>query len=70
MPKDSHRPGILIELKAEKDCSEEKLKALSQTALQQIYDKQYATEMTAKGIPKIFKFGVAFSGKNVQITSE
>lgn len=70
MPKDINRPGVLIELKAEKDCSEEKLKALSQAALQQIHDKQYATEMTAKGVQQIFKFGVAFSGKNVQITAE
>ena len=34
------------------------------------YEKKYDTEMTAKGIQKIFKFGVAFSGKNVQITAE
>ena len=31
-------PGILIELKAEKNCSDEKLKKLSETALQQIND--------------------------------
>ena len=70
MPKNINRPGVLIELKAEKDCSEEKLNALSQAALQQIHDKQYATEMTAKGVHQILKFGVAFSGKNVQITAE
>ena len=37
-------PGILIELKAEKDCSGDKLKKLSETALQQINDKKYDTE--------------------------
>lgn len=70
MPKNLSRPGVLIELKAEKGCSEDNLKDLSKTALQQIYDKKYAAEMATKGIQQIFKFGVAFSGKNVQITAE
>ena len=34
MPKRANLPGILIELKAEKGCTEEKLKLLSETALQ------------------------------------
>ena len=57
-------------LKAEKDCSQDKLKELSQTALQQIHDRRYDTEMSAKGVTKIFKYGVAFCGKNVEITAE
>ena len=61
-------PGILIELKAEKDCTEEQLKKLSETALNQIIDRKYDTEMTAAGIETIYKYGVAFSGKKVEIT--
>ncbi|MBO5418150.1 MAG: AAA family ATPase [Clostridia bacterium] len=61
-------PGILIELKAEKDCTEEQLKKLSETALKQIVDRKYDTEMTAAGIETIYKYGVAFSGKKVEIT--
>lgn len=61
-------PGILIELKAEKNCSDEKLKKLSETALQQINEKKYETELMAAGIKTIYKYGVAFSGKKVEVT--
>ncbi len=60
-------PGILIELKAEKNCTEEQLKKLSETALQQMIDKKYDTEMAATGIETIYKYGVAFSGKKVEV---
>lgn len=61
-------PGILIELKAEKDCSGEKLKKLSETALQQINDKKYDTDLITAGVSVIYKYGVAFSGKKVEVT--
>ena len=60
-------PGILIELKAEKNCSDEQLKKLSETALQQINDKKYETELTTAGVRTIYKYGVAFSGKKVEV---
>lgn len=69
MPKKANLPGIVIELKAEKNCSEDALKKLAETALKQIVDKKYDTEMTAKGIKTIYKYGVAFSGKNVEVTT-
>ncbi len=68
MPKSDLLPGIIIELKAEKDCSKDEIKKLSETALKQIEDKKYDTEMTAKGIKTIYKYGVAFSGKMVEVT--
>ena len=61
-------PGILIELKAEKKCSDEQLRKLSESALQQIIDKSYDTELKVAGIDNIYKYGVAFSGKKVEIT--
>ena len=61
-------PGILIELKAEKNCSDEQLKKLSETALQQISDKKYETELMTAGVRMIYKYGVAFSGKKVEVT--
>ncbi len=67
MPKNISMPGFLIEVKAEKRCSEQKLEDLSQIALKQIEDREYGIEMLSKGIMKIFKFGIAFSGKEVQI---
>ena len=57
----------MIELKEEKDCSEEKLKKLSETALQQINDKRYDTELLSAGVRTIYKYGVAFSGKKVEV---
>ena len=67
MPKNTKLPGILIELKASKECNEDKLESLAQTALQQIEDRHYDTEMKNHGIANIIKFGVAFSGKKVSI---
>lgn len=61
-------PGILIELKAEKKCSDDQLRKLSESALQQIIDKNYDTELKVAGINNIYKYGVAFSGKKVEIT--
>lgn len=66
-PTKKNLPGILIELKAEKDCTEEQLKKLSEAALQQVIDKKYDTELIAAGVETIYKYGVAFSGKKVEI---
>ena len=63
-------PGILIELKAGKDCSADDLKILAQTALDQIQLRQYDTEMKAMGVKTIFKYGVAFCGKHVEICTD
>ena len=69
-PKDSKMPGIIIELKAEKDADEKELKELAKVALKQIIDKKYDTEMQTKGIKNVIKYGVAFSGKHVEIAIE
>ena len=50
------------------DCSSEKLKKLSETALQQINDKKYDTDLITAGVSVIYKYGVAFSGKKVEVT--
>lgn len=67
MPVNKNLPGILIEMKAKKNCTEEGLKKLSQTALKQINDKKYDAEMVSKGVETIYKYGVAFSGKKVEV---
>lgn len=66
-PKVKNLPGILIELKAKKNCTDEQLKKLSETALQQIIDRKYDTELRTAGVEDIYKYGVAFSGKRVEI---
>ena len=70
MPKAEGLPGILIELKAAKDVSAEQLRQLAQEALTQIEEKQYDTVMKTRNISPIFKYGVAFSGKNVEIAKK
>ena len=70
LPKDGKQPGILIELKAEKGCTREQLQKLSQKALEQIESKEYDAELRMKGIQKIFKYGVAFSGKAVEVSAK
>lgn len=61
-------PGILIELKAEKKCTEEQLRKLSEMALNQIVEKRYDAQMISEKIETIYKYGVAFSGKKVEVT--
>lgn len=70
MPAKKNIPGILFELKTEKDCSDDKLKGIAYQALQQIKEKGYVADMEQKGISEIIKYGVAFSGKNVEIAVE
>lgn len=67
-PKDSKMPGVLIELKAAKDCCDDELKKLSMKALEQIDYRKYETELATKGVENVLKYGVAFSGKRVEIT--
>ena len=69
-PKASNLPGIIIELKAEKNCNENKLQELAKTALKQINDKKYDTELKSNGVKTIYKYGVAFSGKHVAVEAE
>ena len=46
------------------------MKELSKTAVQQIIQKKYHTEMKAKGVPVIYQYGVAFCGKDVAVAVE
>ena len=39
----------------------------AETALQQINEKKYDAELTAVGVKTIYKYGVAFSGKKVEV---
>ena len=69
MPLEKELPGFLFELKATRKNNED-LNALAQTALRQLSNKQYETEMRTAGIEEIIKIGIAFQGKKVLIKSE
>ena len=70
MPRTQALPGILIEVKATKKDDSEALKTLAETALKQINEKHYETELRAHGAEPVFKYGVAFSGKAVEVCME
>ena len=70
MPKVNTLPGILIELKAAHGSTPENLKKLAVEALNQIKDRKYDTEMKSRGVFAITRFGIAFSGKKVEIVSD
>lgn len=69
IPRENRYPGIILELKWEKDLSEEMLDGFADKALAQIEDLRYDAEMKEDGISNILKFGIAFSGKKVRVKS-
>ena len=61
--------AIIIEFKVRNPRKEKTIEETVQNALQQIEDKKYETNLTARGIPaeKMRKYGFAFEGKTVLI---
>lgn len=59
-----------MELKATKQCTAESLKKLADTVLQQINEKKYDTELKVAGVTTVYKYGVAFCGKQVEVVVE
>ena len=66
-PGNDKLPGILIELKAEKKCTQAQLKKIAGEALEQINSKHYDVQLNKRNLPCILKYGVAFCGKTVEI---
>jgi hypothetical protein len=63
---DQYLPGFIFELKASRDPRED-LEQLAQTALDQIREKQYETEMRSAGVKAMIRMGIAFRGKKVVV---
>ena len=66
-PKDKVLPGILMEFKAVSVSDKEKLSELAEEALVQTEDKNYQRDLEDRGISDIVRYGIAFSGKNVEV---
>ena len=70
MPKTDNLPGILIEVKWTVNAGSQALEELARSAIRQINEKHYETELRTHGVTRILKYGAAFSGKNVEICME
>lgn len=67
-PKNAMLPGIIIEIKAAMtEAEKQNLAKLAQTALDQIEEKKYDTELLSQGVKTIHKYGIAFANKDVAI---
>lgn len=66
-PRERKLPGIIIEIKVQKRCGVKRLKALAEGALQQIVEKNYDVQFDKLGVKEVLHYGVAFSGKKVEV---
>ena len=68
-PKTAQDDAIIMEFKVQDAAREHSLEAAAQSALKQIAEKQYDTDLISRGIPKerIRHYGFAFQGKRVLI---
>lgn len=68
-PLDHQKPAFVLEFKVRNGRREETLQAALETALEQITEKRYDSELIARGIPaeNIHLYGFAFEGKKVLI---
>lgn len=64
IPKKSHYPGYIFELKKE---NEKNLNSAAKQALKQIQDKQYDAPLNSQNVKTYYQLGLAFSQKEVQV---
>ena len=66
-PRERKYPGIIMELKWQREIDENQLDVLADKALSQIISSRYDTELKEDGVDSIIMFGIAFSGKEVKV---
>ena len=69
-PKDLSAPAVIMEFKVQNEAAgETNLEDTAKSALKQIEEKRYDTELISRGIPadQILKYGLAFQGKECLI---
>jgi len=65
-PKDKNRYGYIFEFKVAKSSEEKDMDMAGEAALDQIDKKMYEIGMRDRGIKKIVKLGMVFSGKQLK----
>jgi len=65
IPRDPSKTGYVIEFKAIDEEDGETVETAAKSALKQIEEKKYETELVEKGIKNIKKLAIVFSGKEV-----
>ena len=69
-PKVKELPGIVMEFKAAASSEKRSLSEIASEAIYQIDRLLYTQELKERGISRIVKYGIAFSGKNVEVKVE
>ena len=67
IPKNTSKPGIIIEFKRIKDTSLKTIDEGVDEALNQIEDNKYEAELQERGVSDILKLAIVFKGKKVKI---
>ena len=67
IPRSKQYPGIIMEMKWKKDLSSQSLELLAKEAMSQIETNHYEEELQENGVSRTLKFGIAFSGKELDI---
>jgi hypothetical protein len=69
IPKDKSKKGIIMEFKKVDKFENETVETALKSALAQIEEKKYDTELRGMGINNIIKIGIVFNGKIVKMDS-
>ena len=68
-PKEKVLPGIVMEFKAIPASEKSELSKAAEKALTQIDRQNYTRELQERGVRRIVRYGIAFSGKAVEVKS-
>ncbi|MBR5111192.1 MAG: AAA family ATPase [Clostridia bacterium] len=66
-PKEKMIPGIIMEFKSVPVSEKKDLSVIAEEAIAQIERQNYPRELEERGVKKIVKYGIAFSGKSVEV---
>jgi hypothetical protein len=67
IPKNKTFSGVIIEFKKKNHHKKETLETAVESALHQFEVKQYESELKGLGITPIFKYGIAYDGKDILV---